>query len=548
MLRGMGNKLADWWAKWRAEIEALLDERSLFGKGERGVTPWQQFCHFWLMVGRNFVDNRCPVRASALAYATLLALIPLLAVGIGVSATFLKSSKFDKELEASTNAVAHVDGVAGTNVVVRIDEETGQPLEVKAKAGPAADDPVQKMVNTLVDEIAPQLGLISDTRDKSAADARAEVVKKINEFIANIHSGTLGITGTIALIGVAILLLSNIETTFNDIWGVAHGRNWVSRAVQYWAVITLGPLFMVLALGVTVSGRFAFIRSKMQEWPIMSEMFFTLVPLVVLIIIFTVFYQLIPNTKVKPSAALIGGLVGGGLWTANSTFNVLFASKVITASKVYGSLGAIPVFLSGLYFSWLILLFGAQVAYAFQNRQTYMQERQAETIHQRGREFVAFRIMEIIGERFAQGGKPPTAVNLASSIEVPSRLVVQIMLPLVEAKLVNEVVNGETAYTPARPIERITCADILNALRCGNGHGIETKEEPARETVRNDFELIQDAEQKTAAEITIAELVRHAVERRAIEEARALAEAAAKPKDEKIWKEGAEEKAKKLKE
>lgn len=497
----MANKLAQNWKQLRGEVAALFDERSLFGKGEREVTPLQQFLHFWLMVGRSFVANRCPVRASALAYATLLALIPLLAVGIGVSTTFLKNAKFESK-PAATNMVAKVTGTSTNGV-----SEAEVPME----------DPVQRMVNTLVDEVAPQLGLISKSKDGDEASARQEVVKKINEFIANIHSGTLGVTGTIALIAVAILLLSNIETTFNDIWGVSRGRNWVARAVQYWAVITLGPLFMVLALGVTVSSRFDYIRSKMQAWPIMAEMFFTLVPLVVLIIIFTVFYQLIPNTKVKPSAAFIGGLVGGGLWTANSTFNVLFASKVITASKVYGSLGAIPVFLSGMYFSWLILLFGAQVAYAFQNRQTYMQERQAESIHQRGREFVAFRIMEIIGRRFAEGEKAPSAGHLAQEMETPSRLISQLLQPLVAAKLINEVANGETSYSPARPIESITCADILDALRCGNGHGIETKEDAAREPVKTDYEAINSAERQRAEGITVADLVKHAQEKRALE-------------------------------
>ncbi len=489
----MAKKLAENFKQLRKEVEALFDERRLFGKGEREVTPFQQFLHFWLMVGRSFLANRCPVRASALAYATLLALIPLLAVGIGVSTTFLKNAKFETKPSASTSMVVTANG---TNNLA----EAEIPME----------DPVQKMVNTLVDELAPQLGLMGKATDEEAAISRAEVVKKINEFIANIHSGTLGVTGTIALIAVAILLLSNIETTFNDIWGVARGRNWVARAVQYWAVITLGPLFMVLALGVTVSSRFDYIRNKLQAWPIMAEMFFTLVPLIVLIIIFTGFYLLIPNTKVRWSAAFIGGLVGGGLWTANSTFNVLFASKVITASKVYGSLGAIPVFLSGMYFSWLILLFGAQVAYAFQNRQTYMQERQTESIHQRGREFVAFRMMEVIGQKFAAGEKPPSTNALAQAIEVPSRLISQILQPLIEAKLVNEVANGETCYSPARPIDKITCADILDALRCGNGHGIETKEDATRALVMADFEAIRKAELTRAGSITMADLVKHA--------------------------------------
>lgn len=490
----MANKLAEKWQGLKAEIEALFDERRLFDRGERNVTPFQQFLHFWLMVGRSFVANRCPVRASALAYATLLALIPLLAVGIGVSATFLKNAKMET--------------AAGPAMVTEVIEERDGTLVVVERK---VEDPVQKMVNMLVEEIAPQLGLISKTSNGSAEDARQEVVKKINEFIANIHSGALGVSGTIALIAVAILLLSNIETTFNDIWGVSRGRNWVARAVQYWAAITLGPLFIVLALGLTVSKQFDYIRTKMGIYPIMAEVIFTFIPLVVLILIFTMFYQLIPNTKVKPGAAFIGGLVGGGLWTANSSFNVLFASRVITASKIYGPLGTIPVFLTGLYFSWLILLFGAQVAYAFQNRQTYMQERQAESIHQRGREFVAFRMMAVIGERFAQGAKPPSAAALALLIEAPSRLISQLLQPLVTARLLNEVGNnGETCYTPARPLEQITCKDILAALRCGNGHDIETKEDNTREHVKQDFQVILQAEENAAGALTLADLVKRA--------------------------------------
>lgn len=489
----MAKTLAEKWQGLKAEIMALFDERRLFGGGERNVTPFQQFLHFWLMVGRSFVANRCPLRASALAYATLLALIPLLAVGIGVSASFLKN--------------AQLETAAGPAMVQEVIEEPDGTLSVVERK---VEDPVQKLVNTLVDEIAPQLGLISKGGKDNAENARQEVVKKINEFIANIHSGTLGVTGTIALIVVAILLLSNIETTFNDIWGVSRGRNWVARAVQYWATITLGPLFLVLALGLTVSKQFDYIRTKMGVYPIMAEVIFTFVPLVVLILIFTVFYQLIPNTKVNPGAALIGGLVGGGLWTANSTFNVLFASRVITASKIYGPMGAIPVFLTGMYFSWLILLFGAQVAYAFQNRQTYMQERQAESIHQRGREFVAFRLMEVIGSRFAEGVKPPSAANLAATIEVPSRLVSQMLRPLIIAQLINEVTNGETCYTPARPLEKITCKEILAALRCGDGHDIDTKEDTAREPVKLDFTVIQQAEEHAAEAITVADLVNHA--------------------------------------
>jgi len=72
--------------------------------------------------------------------------------------------------------------------------------------------------------------------------------------------------------------------------------------------------------------------------------------------------------KFISGAALVGGIVGGTLWHLNNVFGFLFASRGVSYSRIYGSLGLVPVFMAGLYFSWLIVLFGAQVAYAFQNR------------------------------------------------------------------------------------------------------------------------------------------------------------------------------------
>src|SRR5208283_5869141 len=91
---------------------------------------------------------------------------------------------------------------------------------------------------------------------------------------------------------------------------------------------------------------------------------------------FALVYLLVPNTKVRYSAALAGGIVGGSLWHLNNLFGSLYVSHVVTNSKIYGSLGLVPVFMIGLYFSWAILLFGAQIAYAFQNRASYFEDKQ----------------------------------------------------------------------------------------------------------------------------------------------------------------------------
>src|ERR1051325_11987130 len=113
--------------------------------------------------------------------------------------------------------------------------------------------------------------------------------------------------------------------------------------------------------------------------------------------------MLIPNTKVRWKAAVVGGAVGGILFHLNNLVSVLYVSRVVSNSRIYGSLALVPVAMIGLYFSWLILLFGAQVAYAFQNRATYLEEKQIENINQRGREFISLRLMTCVSRRFGQG-------------------------------------------------------------------------------------------------------------------------------------------------
>src|SRR5204863_2327036 len=133
--------------------------------------------------------------------------------------------------------------------------------------------------------------------------------------------------------------------------------------------------------------------------------------------------QLMPNTKVHWKAALVGGAVAGVLWVANGQANALFASRVVSASKIYGSLSAIPIFLFGLYLSWTILLFGAQVSYAFQNRRAYVQEKQADSVNQRAREFIALRLITFVAQKFHRGEKPPRAGEMADALAVSSRLI-----------------------------------------------------------------------------------------------------------------------------
>jgi len=227
---------------------------------------------------------------------------------------------------------------------------------------------------------------------------------------------------------------------------------------------------------------------------------------------FALFYQLMPNTKVRWSAALAGGLVGGCLWQLNSEFSILYVSRVVSNSRIYGSLGMVPVFMIGLYGAWVILLFGAQVAYAFQNRRTYLQEKQAEGVHQQSREFVALRLATEIARGFQQADPPATLTALAERIGVPTRLAGQVLRTLTQARVLVETTDSETAYLPTRPPGQITAHNVLQALRVGPGFELATHADHGREAVRSEFERIAAAERAVAGSVTLQALAARVAE------------------------------------
>jgi len=451
----------------------------------------EQCAHFMALVGKSFVRNRCFIRASALSYTTLLAMIPLLAVIIGITTTFLKKEGEEKIYYAIDHFISSVVPPATNNVpevaLTNSVTEAGTNGVVNPAPGTAGSAPA-----------------VSVSAQKTAA-------KWIHDFVSNTSSATFGVIGSLVLVLVAIRLLSSIEATFNDIWGVTRGRNLWSQTTNYFTIIALGPALLIAALSLASGPHFESTRGLIEKMPFVGKLIFEFLPVTVLWVTFALFYLLIPNTKVKFSAALVGGIIGGTLWHLNNVFGFLYASRVVTYSKIYGSLGLVPVFMVGLYFSWLILLFGAQVAYAFQNRASYLQEKLLESVNQRAKEFIALRLMTYIGQCFHRGAAPATLQQMSAEIGIPTKLVQQVLQPLISSRLVTEIVSvTDHAFTPARPLEDINAHHILRAMRVGQGQETATRDEPVRAEVLGEFARIEEAEREAASRITLTTLVQRA--------------------------------------
>jgi membrane protein len=399
-----------------------------------------------VVFGRNFSQNRCPLRAAALSYVTILALVPLLAVAIGVSKTFLQAS---------------------------------------------APELVPKLLDKVVAYLAPQLDVMpmqpgefgppTPSEFRAAPRARTEAVENILSFIDNIHAGALGLWGMVFLILIAVRLLRTVERSFNDIWGAEKSRPWWRDMVYYWSIITLGPICLIAAIGFTGQTEVSKALGVLKQVPYAERLAMQALPFAVLWAGFALLYALMPNTRVQPRAALIGGIVAGTLWQLNNWLSVLYVSRVVAYSKIYGSLGIIPVFLIGLYFSWLIVLLGAQVSFTAQNFRVYLRKREAERVDQTGRELLACRIMLAISARFERGEPPLSMTELTERLQISVQLFNQIVHRLCAAQLVAEIASAhETRYQPARAPQLIRVADVLQVMR--------SIEEPTPLTVRGSDE------------------------------------------------------------
>jgi membrane protein len=446
----------------------------------------EHFTHFWAFTARSFVRNRCLIRSAALSYTTLLALIPLLAIAISVTSSLLKKQGEQDIYKAIDKLISQVMPPASVEADVASQTAAGSTTNSPASSTNAP--------------------ITAAGANNARVAVQSVVAERIHEFIHNTRSGALGFTGVAVLIFVAISMLNSIEGTFNDIWGVERGREWLTRVGRFWIAISLGPILIAVAVGLAGGSHFQATSALIQKTPVIGWLFFQIATLVFIWFVFAVLYQFVPHTKVQFSAALAGGVTAGTLWHLNNLFGFLYVSRVVSNSKMYGGLGLVPVFMAGLYLSWAILLFGAQTAYAFQNRKIYLQEKLIEDVTRRDLEILALRVMTSIGRRFHAGETPAEVQEIAAELGIPTKLAQQILQTLLDTRIVTEI-TGNSAYVSARPLDAISVHDILRAMRAGCGKGLAHPNEHASAEILDEFQKIENVERAAAAPVTLLSLV-----------------------------------------
>jgi membrane protein len=287
-------------------------------------------------------------------------------------------------------------------------------------------------------------------------------------FIDNIKVGVLGSLGLGLLIYTVLSLVQKIENAFNMIWHVDSTRSMGERFSSYLSVILIGPVMMVSALGMTAT----VMNSSIVTYFAAIEPFGSLIllatkllPYVMVMGVFAFIYMFVPNTRVRLSAALVGAVVAGFLW---ETSGVLFATFVVNSTKytaIYSSFAVVIMLLIWLYISWLILLFGSNLAFYVQNPSSLKMRREGFEISNRVKERLALLLMQIIAKNHHKGDEPPSLDELTEEISAPQTVVQYVLNKLMSQHLVIESNETPAGYLPAKSLDVLMVIDVIKAVR-----------------------------------------------------------------------------------
>ena len=395
-------------------------------------------------------ELKVAARAAALSYSSLLGLGPLVAIAVLISSFALG----DRDPALAANGVNSVISFIAPQIVQYQKAVTDE----------------QSRRTPVVPELQAAGQVAAATVTRPPPDP--EMVKLINNFITHSRagSGTAGVVGLLALLVIVVLLFTSVEKTFNDIWGVRRGRNWVTRIIYYWAVITIGALVFFTSLTLFSAG--TFLEVYAAKLPFRKELapLYTLLlrsgSALLLILILTLFYRLIPNTRVKWRAALVGAVIVTGLLFLNNYLAFLYFRNVVSTNRLYGAVGILPILMLGLYVFWFFVLVGGQITYAVQNVHYRSSQTAWHSLNHATRESMSLLVLLLIARRFKACAPAYSVTQLSQFIRVPSQILNESLNRLCDLQLIAELPPEAGAdptdhrYQPARPLGKISLADF----------------------------------------------------------------------------------------
>ena len=361
-----------------------------------------------LLVIRGFGDKRLGDKAKSLTYSLIFTIIPILAMILAVAKGFGVQDMIERQLNASF--------LGGTNIV-----------------------PV--------------------------------IMEMVQRYLDTAQGGVFIGVGILILLWAVYSFFSSVESAFNQIWNVQKSRSIIHQVMTYIAILFLIPILIIVSSGLSIALQTILAEFHTEHMSAMHEAFHSglirLVQFVVCWLLFTLMYIAIPNTKVKFLSALIPGVLMGTVFQLLQMLSVYIIVLLSRTSIVYGAFASVPILLTWLQWTCLLIMLGAEMSFAIQNNENFEYEHDLEKMSRRYKDYITLYLLSVIIRRFENDQQPLTAHELAVQDQLPLRLVNQLLSRLIETGLINELYNEqdqERRYQPALDTHLITVGMVFDRI------------------------------------------------------------------------------------
>src|SRR4030043_1411375 len=363
-----------------------------------------------LLASRGFMRDHCQKTASVLTYYSLLNLVPVVAVAFAMAKGFGLEKLIEKQI-----------------------------LEMAEKAN-------------------------------WQADITTQIISFSHNLLNQAKGGLIAGVGIVLLLWTVISIMGKIEESLNEIWEIKKARTLTRKFSDYMAMMVLGPVLLIISSSATVllASQVKVIVSKIAFLGVLGKallLLLNLLPYVSIWTLLTMLYLIMPNTKIPLRSAIVGGIFAGTIAQIVQWIYIKFQIGVASYGAIYGSFAALPLFLGLLQMSWMIVLFGAEIAHANEHYETFGFHPDYSRISISSKKLLILRIFHLLTKKFSLGEKPLSAHQIAHTLEIPVRLVRHLLYELIDIGLVVETTKGiksEVAFQPGRTIEDITVKFALD--------------------------------------------------------------------------------------
>lgn len=353
---------------------------------------------------REIVQDQIPLKSMALTFATLLSLVPLLAISFSLFRLFGGAEWF---------------------------VETLRPM--------------------ILDFLAPGTG--------------PKVAERMQELVENAGSATLGGLGVTLLVLAVYAIFSGIESALNAIWGSHSRAGSLQRLPLYWGLVTIVPILVVGSLAVTTYLQAVpIVGTAVSKVNIGDALLNRLLSMGMVVVGFFLLYKFVPSTKVKTTSALLGAVIAGLLYEVVKAGFIIYTTDLVKYDVIYGSLATIPLLLIWVNLSWIVLLGGVEISFVSQHFGVLLRKPKHVRLSRHQRDAVAYLLLREVTAAFHGERDEVILADWADNWNVPPGLAEETADSLQKGGLIERTGRSFSTVLLARSPDKVTLEEVENLL------------------------------------------------------------------------------------